>query len=156
MANFFFATTKTTKFFFKNCWISCFLFYELLNLNKNYYLSKILEICSWQLHSKKLEQMRMDARKPAEPLRSWPTSFSKLQKQHNFYFKNWWILCCLCYDLPSLKNNSGLQSLQQYVVGNFTQKIGGKAFGCQEENSGVEKLTNFFFETTKTTQLWFQ
>jgi hypothetical protein len=24
--------------------------------------------------------------------------------------------------LPSLKNNSGLQSLQQYVVGNFTQK----------------------------------
>ena len=31
-------------------------------------------------------------------------------------------MCCLCYDLPSLKNNSGLQSLQQYVVGNFTQK----------------------------------
>jgi hypothetical protein len=43
--------------------------------------------------------------------------------------------------------------MQQYVVGNFTQKFGGEAFGCQTKGWGVEKLTNSFPATTKTTQL---
>ena len=84
-----------------------------------------------------MEEKRLNAREAATSLRSWPTSFLQLQKQQNFFFKNWWILCCLCYDLPSLKNNSGLQTMQQYVVGNFTQKIWrrsvwmlGKGVGC--------------------------
>ena len=120
-------------------------------------------MCSYQLHSKKLDAKRFDTRKIPESQKSWPTSFSQLQKLQNafsiidgFCVAN----AIICSLWKPIERNA---VCQKCVVTNFTQKNWrgsalilervlrpvkvGQLLFCNYKNYKVffQKLMNFLF-----------
>ena len=113
-------------------------------------------MCSYQLHSKKLDVKRFYTRKIPESQKSWPTSFSQLQKLQNafsiidgFCVAN----AIICSLWKPIERNA---VCQKCVVTNFTQKNWRRSASIPERSLSPEKVGQLLFCNYKNYKTFFQ